>query len=197
MPRLLMTARLARQCDRDLRAIAARTGATITPLILPDDDAPLPPAALAQVELAYASPDLYEVGVRRVWHFLDTLDGAPNLRWAHLGWAGTDNPRFGAMLARGVRLSNSPGAAAEPIAHSVMAGLLALARRLPYFAAQQRDHRWERLPLDRRPPRPQHPDPRRLRPGRDRGRGRAAGARLRSARDRRAAQPPRRAGRRR
>ena len=152
MPGLLMTGRLARQCDRDLRAIAARTGVPITPLILPDDDAPLPAAVLAQVELAYASPDLYDVGVRRVWRFLDTLDGAPNLRWAHLGWAGTDNPRFGAMLARGVRLSNSPGAAAEPIAHSVMAGLLALARRLPYFAAQQREHRWERLPLDRRPP---------------------------------------------
>ena len=151
MPGLLMTARLARQCDGDLRAIAARTGATITPLILPDDDAPLPRSVLAQVELAYASPDLYDVGVRRVWHFLDTLDSAPNLRWAHLGWAGTDNPRFAAIKARGVRLSNSPGAAAEPIAHSVMAGLLALARLFPHFAAQQRAHRWEQLPIDRRP----------------------------------------------
>lgn len=151
MPGLLLTARLARQCDGDLRAIAARTGAAITPLILPDDDAPLPPEVLAQVDAAYASPDLYDAGVRRVWRFLDTLDGAPNLRWAHLGWAGTDNPRFGAMLARGVRLSNSPGAAAEPIAHSVMAGLLALARRFPHFAAQQRARRWEQLPIDRRP----------------------------------------------
>ena len=157
MPGLLMTARLARQCDRDLRAIAARTGVTIAPLIFPVDDAPLRAALLAevelaQVELAYASPDLYDLGVQQVWRFLDTLDRAPNLRWAHLGWAGTDNPRFGAMLARGVRLSNSPGAAAEPIAHSVMAGLLSLARRLPHFAAQQREHRWQRLPLDRRPP---------------------------------------------
>ena len=151
MPGLLLTARLARQCDGDLRAIAARTGAAITPLILPDDEAPLSPEVLAKVEAAYASPDLYDLGVRRVWHFLDTLDGAPNLRWAHLGWAGTDNPRFGAMLARGVRLSNSPGAGAEPIAHSVMAGLLALARRFPHFAAQQRARRWEQLPIDRRP----------------------------------------------
>ncbi|MXY78930.1 MAG: D-2-hydroxyacid dehydrogenase [Chloroflexi bacterium] len=151
MPGLLLTARLARQCDGDLRAIAARTGAAITPLILPDDDAPLSPEVLAQVEAAYASPDSYDVGVRRVWHFLDTLGGAPNLRWAHLGWAGTDNPRFLALRARGVRLSNSPGAAAEPIAHSVMAGLLALARRFPHFAAQQRAHRWEQLPIDRRP----------------------------------------------
>ena len=151
MPGLLITAPLARQCDADLRAIAARIGVPITPLIFPGGGAP-PPALLAEVELAYASPDLYDVGVREVWRFLDALDGAPHLRWAHLGWAGTDNPRFGAMLARGVRLSNSPGAAAEPIAHSVMAGLLSLARRFPHFAAQQRDHRWQRLPSAQIPP---------------------------------------------
>ena len=151
MPGLLMTARLARQCDGDLRAIAARTGVPIEPLIFPGDDAPLPPAVLAQVELAYASPDLYDAGVREVWRFLDALDAAPHLRWAHLAWAGTDNPRFATMLRR-VRLSNSPGAAAEPIAHSVMAGLLSLARRFPLFAAQQRERRWQPLPIDRRPP---------------------------------------------
>ena len=122
---------------------------------------------------------------------------APNLRWAHLGWAGTDNPRFAAMLARGVRLSNSPGAAAEPIAHSVMAGLLALARRFPHFAAQQREHRWERLPLDRRPPELSTQTLVVYGLGAIGGEVARLAQRLRSARDRRAAQPPHRGGRRR
>ena len=166
----------------------------ITPLIFPGGGAP-PPALLAEVELAYASPDLYDVGVREVWRFLDALDGAPHLRWAHLGWAGTDNPRFGAMLARGVRLSNSPGAAAEPIAHSVMAGLLSLARRFPHFAAQQRDHRWQRLPSAQIPPDLSTQTLVVYGLGAIGSEVRAAGARLRSARHRRAAQPPHRGGR--
>ena len=83
--------------------------------------------------------------------FFDLIEALPNLRWVHLGFAGIDNPRFGAMLDRGARLSNSPGAAAEPIAHTAMAGLLSLARRLPYYQALQRDHLWRHLPVESHP----------------------------------------------
>ena len=84
-------------------------------------------------------------------HFFDLIETLPNLRWVHLGFAGIDNPRFGAMLDRGVRLSNSPGAAAEPIAHTAMAGLLSLARRLPYYQGLQRDRLWGHLPVESHP----------------------------------------------
>ena len=78
--------------------------------------------------------------------FFDLLERAPNLSWVHLGFAGIDLLLFGTLLDRGVRLSNSPTSAAEPIAHTAMAGLLALARRFPFWADAQRDREWRRLP---------------------------------------------------
>jgi phosphoglycerate dehydrogenase-like enzyme len=56
--------------------------------------------------------------------------------------AGTDHPIFARLRERGARLTNSPGATAVPIAHSAIAGLLALARQLPRFAEAQRERRW-------------------------------------------------------
>lgn len=152
MAGLLLTRQLAEQCADQLPTIAAQTGTEISPILFPQDDSPLDAETIAAVELAYVSPDLFKVGVERVWQFIQALESAPGLRWAHLGWAGTDNPRFAEFLKRGVRLSNSPGAAAEPIAHSAMAGLLSLARRFPFFAQQQREHRWQRLPEEFLPP---------------------------------------------
>ena len=148
MVSLLLTRALAEACAVELRAIAERTGVAIHPVLFPDHEQDAVDAAEhASIEAAYASPDLFMEG-GRPWRFLDLLEGAPSLRWAHLGFAGIDHPRFGALLDRGVSLSNSPGAAAEPIAHTAMAGLLALARRLPFFAASQRDRAWRRLPPD-------------------------------------------------
>ena len=146
MGRLLITDAVAEASADELQAIQARAQRWAEPLRFPPDAEPeLTETDLASVEAAYASPDLFFEGAS-VWRFFEVMDRLPNLRWAHLGFAGIDNPRFGALLDRGVRLSNSPSAAAEPIAHSAMAGLLSLARRLPYFAAAQRERRWERLP---------------------------------------------------
>lgn len=132
----------------DLSAMAKRTGVGINPILLPDDEgAELGAAELERIETAYMSPDLFTEG-GNAWRLLDLLEHAPNLRWIHLGFAGIDHPRFGALLEGGVRLSNSPGAAAEPIAHTAMAGLLALARRFPFWAAAQREREWRRLPPD-------------------------------------------------
>lgn len=152
MAGLLLTRLMAEQCADQLPTIAAQTGTELTPILFPADESPLDASTVSAIDLAYVSPDLFRVGVERVWQFMQTLESAPNLRWAHLGWAGTDHPRFAEFLDRGVQISNSPGAAAEPIAHSAMAGLLSLARRFPFFARQQREHRWERLPAELVPP---------------------------------------------
>ena len=141
-----MTRAVAEACAADLPAIAERTGVAVRPIRFPvHEGAEITAADRTAIETAYVSPDLFLAG-GTAWRFLDLLDGSPNLRWVHLGFAGIDHPRFGALLDRGVRLSNSPGAAAEPIAHSAMAGLLSLARRLPFFAASQREQVWRRLP---------------------------------------------------
>ncbi len=79
--------------------------------------------------------------------FLGSLLHAPHLRWLHLPNAGVDDPVFGRFLERGVRLTTSSGATAEPIAHSAIAGLLALARGFPHWGAAQRRHEW--APLSR------------------------------------------------
>jgi phosphoglycerate dehydrogenase-like enzyme len=143
---LLVTQAIADACAAEFVAITERTGVAIQVIPFPDGEgAELAPAELSSIEAAYASPDLFIEG-GTAWRFLDILESLPDLRWVHLGFAGIDHPRFGALLDAGVRLSNSPGAAAEPIAHSAMAGLLSLARRLPYFAASQRERIWQRLP---------------------------------------------------
>ena len=148
MGRLLVTRAVAEAYADEFAAIEERSQRSIEPIWFPLDGAPdLKSDDLVAIEAAYASPDLFFDG-GSAWRFLDLLGRLPNLRWAHLGFAGIDHPRFGELLDRGVRLSNSPGAAAEPIAHSALAGLLSLARRLPFFAASQRERRWERLPAE-------------------------------------------------
>ena len=144
----LLTVAVAEASRAELAAISERTGTTIEPRLFVDDP-DLTVAQREEIEIAYGSPDLVRMGAFR--HFFDLIEALPNLRWVHLGFAGIDNPRFGAMLDRGVRLSNSPGAAAEPIAHTAMAGLLSLARRLPYYQALQRDRRWGHLPVESHP----------------------------------------------
>lgn len=144
MTRVLLTANLAQASQAQLADIANRTGTTIDPYVFADTNN-LPAVDRESIEIVYASSELFTQlgGFLSCFNLLDSL---PKLRWVHLAFAGIDHPRFGNLLDRGVRLSNSPGAAAEPIAHTAMAGLLSLARRLPYFAERQRKHLWERLP---------------------------------------------------
>ena len=142
--RLLLTRAVVEASTGDFAAIADRTGIPIEPVMFPEvDAADLTADEQSAIEGAYLSRDLF-IGAMRARGFFEAVEQAPNLRWLHLGGAGIDAPRFGTLLDRGVQLSNSPGAAAEPIAHSAMAGMLSLARRLPYFGAQQRERVYER-----------------------------------------------------
>ncbi|HZY17299.1 MAG TPA: D-2-hydroxyacid dehydrogenase [Ramlibacter sp.] len=77
--------------------------------------------------------------------FYDALRAAPGLRWVHTHSAGADRPIFGELQARGVRVTTSSGANARVVAQSALAGLLALARRLPMLAQAQRERRWAPL----------------------------------------------------
>jgi len=99
----------------------------------------LSPEELGRVQAAFFTNDS---GGRRV---LGAARRAPNLRWMHLGHAGTDAPIFQEMMDRGIVVTNSSGVTAEPIAQSVMAGLLALNRGLPAWMDAQRRRAWEPL----------------------------------------------------
>lgn len=104
--------------------------------LISDDD-------LARIEVAFFSADCYPT---RAGAFIGACLRAPNLRWFHTFSAGTDSPVFGRFLDNGVRLTNSSGSSAQPIAQTVVMFLLALSRDLPAWTRAQAEHRWETRP---------------------------------------------------
>ncbi|HEX2543585.1 MAG TPA: D-2-hydroxyacid dehydrogenase [Ramlibacter sp.] len=80
--------------------------------------------------------------------FHDALLASPALRWVHIHSAGADRPVYQALLARGVQVTTSSGANAMVVAHTALAGVLALARRLPQLWDAQRERRWASLAGD-------------------------------------------------
>jgi len=75
------------------------------------------------------------------------LTRVPNLRWVHTISAGVDHLLFPELRESDAILTNASGVFNIPIAETVMAYILAVVKRLPEFLAQQREHRWEKLPL--------------------------------------------------
>ncbi|MBN1955806.1 MAG: D-2-hydroxyacid dehydrogenase [Anaerolineae bacterium] len=73
--------------------------------------------------------------------------GAPNLRWLHTISAGVEHVLFPELIASDVVVTNARGIFAPQIAETVVAYVLAVAKHLPRFFAQQQEHRWEVIPL--------------------------------------------------
>ena len=77
--------------------------------------------------------------------FYDALLAALSLQWVHVHSAGADRPVYVALRERGVQVTTSSGANAPVVAISALAGILALARRLPLLLEAQRERRWAPL----------------------------------------------------
>src|SRR4029453_17219756 len=99
----------------------------------------------AEIEVAFFSNDLFPEGTRALAR---VLHRAPRLRWLHIFAAGVDHPWFQGFLARGVRVTTSSGAAAVPIAHTVMLYVLALSRDLPGWQRDQAARRWHERDIE-------------------------------------------------
>ncbi len=123
----------AEYADR-VRAIAPDIEA-----VLLDGDQPVSDSDLERITIASFSHDAWP---ERAGNWFGAAMRAPNLAWLHSMSAGVDSPVFGTFLERGVRLSNSPGASAAPIARTVMMYLLALARDLPRMMRAQAKGEW-------------------------------------------------------
>jgi len=91
------------------------------------------------LEALYFSGDVFPDRIRE---FAIAALKAENLRWVHTFSAGVDDPFFGTLQERGIRLSTSSGAHAVPIAQTVMLYLLALTRDLPGWLGDQAARRW-------------------------------------------------------
>ncbi|MBM4411606.1 MAG: D-2-hydroxyacid dehydrogenase [Chloroflexi bacterium] len=127
-----------------LRDPAASGGDPIAAILIPEGESGiLPEAELASIRAAFISTDVV-YDPRRERRGFGTARRAPNLEWLHIGFAGTDTPIFRELMDKGVTVTNSSGAAAEPIAQTAIAGMLALNRGFPHWADLQRRHEWRR-----------------------------------------------------
>jgi phosphoglycerate dehydrogenase-like enzyme len=104
----------------------------------------------AQPDIAFVSRDITGLSTKHTilpntQVYYDALLAARDLRWVHAHSAGADRPIYVELLARGVTVTTSTGANAAIVAHSALAGILALARRFPQLMAAQREHRWASL----------------------------------------------------
>jgi len=123
-------------------------------LVAPEGEgATLSPRQMEAINAAFFNVASGPVAGRRV---LGAARRAPNLRWLHMGHSGADDPIFQELMDRGVTVTNSAGVAAEPIAQTAMAGLLALNRGIPVWLEAQRRHSWEQSPREL-PPEEQPP----------------------------------------
>jgi phosphoglycerate dehydrogenase-like enzyme len=151
MPSLFVSQVFAQRRATELAALSAASARGPLALVRMPTAGEVAPGALEEVEAAFVSVDMNnETGdIRR---FLVALQGAPKLRWMHIGWAGTDSPFIQAFMDRGVAVSNSSGVTSEPIALSVIAGMLAFHRGVLRWREAQLRRAWEPLPRELAPP---------------------------------------------
>lgn len=110
-------------------------------------DKPLPDDEIGRVHVAYVSPEL--IGrhdeadpERRPRAFHAELRRAHHLQWLHVCSAGTDRPIYRELHERGVTVTHSAGANAVAVAHTALAGMLALLRDVPSWVRMQDQRRW-------------------------------------------------------
>lgn len=96
---------------------------------------------IERIDIAAFSADMWQSGHSAA--FFSVVLKSPNLSWLHMFSAGTDIPVLGELRAKGVRITNSAGAAARPIAHSVIMQVLALCRGARPWALDQATKRWQ------------------------------------------------------
>lgn len=139
-----MSVRALEQVRAPLQALATAHGQAIEPVVA--EEAPVDTA----LDMAFVSRDVTATSTKHellpaTQRFYDQMLSAPTLRWVHIHSAGADRPVYQTLHARGVAITTSSGANARVVAHSVLAGVLMLAREMPRLMASQRERRWAPL----------------------------------------------------
>ena len=133
---LLVSDNVWQREEAAIRAIAP----SVTPVIYVGDD-PIDDDIIPTINAAFYSSDLWPERSRGI--ALSILK-ATNLKWLHTFSAGVDNPFFVQLMERGVRLTNSSGATASPIAQTAILYMLALSRNVRAWFQHQDAHEWQR-----------------------------------------------------
>lgn len=133
---LLVSDNVWQREEAAIRAIAP----SVTPVIYVGDE-PIDDNIIPTINAAFYSSDLWPERSRGI--ALSILK-ATNLKWLHTFSAGVDNPFFTQLMERGVRLTNSSGATASPIAQTAILYMLALSRNVRAWLQHQDAHEWQR-----------------------------------------------------
>ena len=112
----------------------------VTPVIYEGDDV-LPDEVISSINTVFFSSDLWPDRSRG---FVLSILKATSVKWMHTFSAGVDSPFFVQLMERGVRLTNSSGATASPIAQTTVLYMLALSRNVRAWFQHQEKHEWTR-----------------------------------------------------
>lgn len=116
----------------------------ITPIIYEGEE-PIEDDILTNVNVAFFSSDVWPERSRGM--VLSIMKSA-NVKWLHTFSAGVDSPFFIQLMENGVRLTNSSGATASPIAQTAILYMLSLSRNTRAWFRHQDKHEWERHSFD-------------------------------------------------
>ena len=116
----------------------------ITTIIYEGDD-PIADDVLANVNVAFFSSDVWPERSRGM---VLSIMKSTNVKWLHTFSAGVDSPFFIQLMEKGVRLTNSSGATASPIAQTAILYMLSLSRNTRAWFRHQDKHEWERHEFD-------------------------------------------------
>ena len=110
-------------------------------VIVYEGEEPVDDNTMSRVTIAFFSQDVWP---ERSRGFVLSTMKASNLQWYHTFSAGVDSPFFVDLMNRGVRLTNSSGATASPIAQTAILYMLALSRNARAWFEHQDKHEWQR-----------------------------------------------------
>ncbi len=148
MSGLLLSRTFLERFGERMRAVEAEPGQHVEHIIIDvEAGTPLPAAELDRVEIAFFSNDARY----RRQPFIDALERSSNLRWLQVFSVGVDPKAYPSLRARGVTITNAPGANAEPIAWTAMGAILWFGRPFRHWADAQERHAWDPIHYDNAP----------------------------------------------
>jgi phosphoglycerate dehydrogenase-like enzyme len=152
MPTLLCSPKFHAEYSPLLLDAARQDKVKVEFVLLPGDGkTPVADADRARIDAAFLSRDA-RFNPPEFKCFGETVQATPGLKWVHFGSSGATQYKWlPGLIARGVTVTTSIGANAEPVSQTALMGLLVLARRGRIWFEAQKEHRWAQQLLENVP----------------------------------------------
>ena len=130
----------------ELKAVAQRAGKSVDLIVPPEKPgARLTQAACDRIDCSFIDHSI-RLDDQLYAAYGDAVLASTRLKWIHLWASGVTHIPFVVTLAKkGVTVTSSTGANAEPVAQTGFTGLLMLARGFPQYIQGQHKHEWSPL----------------------------------------------------